>query len=87
MENYYLCPSCNGITKRESNKVTIKSKCDETGKVTRLKIIANADYLAMNLRKKYLKNLLDLRSFTRREQLFLNMAFEQGAKVVFNRLK
>lgn len=85
--NYYLCNKCYGIIERDSNKKEIKSICDETSKDSKLLLIESADKLAETLRKKYLKNLLALDSFKPNERLFLEMAFEQGAKVVFNSLK
>lgn len=85
--NYFLCNKCDGITARDSNKKKIKSMCDETGKDSTLVLIESADKLAVKLRKKYLKNIVDLASFKPIDRTFLEIAFEQGAKIVFNRLK
>ena len=87
MSNWYYCSKCKKITKRESSNKTIKSTCMDTDKRSTLHRIDSADELAVKLRKYFLKNAIDLKSFTRKERLFLNMAFEQGAKVVFNGIK
>ena len=86
MKNYYLCNKCFGITKRESKAKKIKSDCTETNKKATLNRIDSADELAIKLRKEFLKNLIELDSFKPKQITFLEMAFEQGAKVVFNRL-
>jgi hypothetical protein len=85
--NYYYCPKCHAITQRESNAEKIKSMCDETGKTVFITKIKNADDLAIKLRKAFLKNKFNLKSFTPKEKLFLECAFEQGAKVVLNSLR
>jgi thymidylate kinase len=85
--NYYYCSKCHAITKRESKAKKIKSICDATGKKVFITNIKNADELATKLRKAFLKNTFDLKSFKPKERIFLYMAFEQGAKVVFNRLR
>ena len=87
MINYYLCPKCLGIVQRESKAKTIKSMCDETGQDVVLIRIDNVEKLAVKLRKKFLENLIDLSTFNPKDIFFLEMAFEQGAKVVLNRLK
>jgi hypothetical protein len=86
MSNYYYCPACSSITQRESSAKSIKSYCEETSKDTKITLINNADELAVKLRRKYLKNNFDLSSFKPKERIFLEMAFEQGVKVVFNNL-
>lgn len=85
--NLYLCNKCSAIVERESNAKKIKSTCSETGnKKSTLTKIENADKLAVILRKRFLKNILVLDTFTQKEKHFLYMAWEQGAKVVFNRI-
>ena len=85
--NYYYCSKCHAITKRESKAQKIKSMCDTTGKTVFITRIKNADGLAVKLRKAFLKNAVELDSFKPKERMFLEMAFEQGAKVVFNSLR
>lgn len=85
--NYYYCSKCHAITQRDSKAQKIKSMCDITGKTVFITRIKNADKLAEILQKEFLKNQFDLKSFTKKEKLFLKMAFEQGAKVVFNSLR
>lgn len=87
MENYYLCDKCFGITKRSSKAKSIKSDCTEANEKATLTKINSADDLAIELRKEYLSNMFDLDSFKPKQVLFLEQAFEQGAKIVFNRLK
>lgn len=82
--NWYYCSKCNSITQRDSENTRIKSTCKETGARSFLVKIDNADELAIKLRKKFLKNMIDLKSFSRHDRYFLEMTFEQGAKVVFN---
>jgi TRAP-type uncharacterized transport system substrate-binding protein len=85
--NYYYCSKCHTITQRDSKAQKIKSMCDLTGKTVFITRIKNADELAIKLRKVFLKNLIGLNSFKTKEKLFLEMAFEQGAKVVINALR
>jgi hypothetical protein len=85
--NYFFCTKCCGIIQRDSEKKKIKSYCDETCQRSFIVKIGNADDLAVKLRKRYLKNSIDLKSFSLKERIFLKIAFEQGAKVAFNRLK
>ena len=61
--------------------------CDATNKTVFITRIKNADELATKLRKFFLKNAFELNSFKPKERMFLEMAFEQGAKVVFNGLR
>ena len=85
--NWYLCNNCSGIIERDSKAKRIKSTCEESGnKPSILTKIENADKLAPILRKRFLKHIIELKSFTPKERMFLNMAWEQGAKVVFNRI-
>jgi len=85
--NYYYCSKCHAITKRESKAQKIKSTCDTTGKKVFITKIKNADELAIKLRKEFLKNAFELKTFKPKDRMFLEMAFEQGAKVVFNGLR
>ncbi len=85
--NYYYCSECHSITKRESKAQKIKSACDTTGKTVFITRINNADELAIRLRKTFLKNIIDLDSFKPKERMFLEMAFEDGAKIVLNALR
>lgn len=85
--NYYYCSKCHRITQRDSDAKKIKSTCEETGKKGFITKIKNADELATKLRKVFLKNQFDLDSFKPKQRIFLEMAFEQGAKVVFNALE
>ncbi len=85
--NYYYCSQCHAITKRESKAQKIKSMCDTTGKTVFITRIKNADKLAIKLRKTFFKNVFELNSFKPKERMFLERAFEQGAKVVFNGLR
>jgi hypothetical protein len=85
--NIYLCPACFGLVQRESKKKSIKSMCDETGKDAILKKIESVDELAIIMRKQFLPGGVDLSSFKKKEQQFLEKAFEQGVIVTFNRLK
>jgi acetyl-CoA carboxylase beta subunit len=87
MSNYYLCPKCFAISLRDTEKQKIKSFCDETGQSAFMTRIDSADKLAVKFREKYLKNLVDFSSFNWRDKVFLEMAFEQGAKVIFNSLR
>lgn len=86
MNNHYLCPCCSAIVPRESDKNTIVSSCDESGKTVKLRLVKSADELSRILRKRFLKNILELETFTKSDRMFLNMAWEQGAQVVFNRI-
>lgn len=85
--NYYYCSKCHAITQRDSKAQKIKSMCDATGKTVFITRIKNADELAIKLRKAFLKNSFQLESFKPKERVFLEMAFEQGAKVLFNALR
>lgn len=85
--NYYYCPKCFAITTRESSAKKIKSYCDRFYTETFIKRIDSADELAVKFRKEFLKNAFDLGSFKGFERGLLESAFEQGAKVVFNRMK
>jgi hypothetical protein len=84
--NYYYCSQCHTITKRESYAKKIKSTCSETDKTAFLTKIENADQFAIKMRKAFLKNQFELSSFKKKDRMFLEQAFEQGAKVVFNAL-
>lgn len=85
--SYYYCPECSGILKRDNQNSRIKSVCTQTGKKVFITKITDADKFAEKLRKKFLKNMIEINSFPRFEQLFIKQAFEQGAKVVFNSLQ
>lgn len=85
--NWYHCSNCNVITQRDSEKKRIKSTCKVTGKKSTLVKIEDANKLAEKLRKKFLKNIIDLKSFTPKERFFLYMAFEQGSMVTFNGIR
>ena len=85
--NLYYCPKCKTIAQRDSKSKTIKSTCSETGKKSILVKVDDTYLLSVKFRKYFLKNAIDLNSFTKKERLFLNMAFEQGAQVVLNSLK
>lgn len=84
--NYYYCSKCNKLTQRDSDKKKIKSTCDESGESVFIVKVKDADTHAIKLRRQFLKNLFALETFTKKERMFLEMAFEQGAKVVFNSL-
>lgn len=83
-KKYYFCSCCYGIIQRESNKNSIKSYCDNSGKNTRMIKIKGSHWLAKKLRLIFLKNQFELKSFTQKERKFLSMAFEQGVLVTFN---
>lgn len=85
--NWYHCSNCNVITQRDSEKKTIKSICEITGKKSTLVKVENANKLAEKLRKKFLKNIIELKSFSPAERKFLYMAFEQGSMVTFNGIR
>jgi hypothetical protein len=85
--SYYYCSECHAITKRESKAQKIKSNCEATGKKIFITKIKDADELAVKLRKGFLKNAFELKTFKPKERMFLEIAFEQGAKVVFNGLR
>jgi len=61
--------------------------CDQSGEYSFLVIVESADKLAVKLRKVFLKNGIDLSSFSPKERIFLKMTFEQGVKVTFNGLR
>lgn len=82
--NWYHCSNCNVITQRDSEKKRIKSTCEANGAKSTLAKVENANKLAKKLRKQFLKNIIDLKSFTPKERMFLYMAFEQGSMVTFN---
>lgn len=85
--NWYLCNKCSGIIERESNAKRIKSDCVEMGNKPSILTRIDSDYrLAEILRKRFLKNILQLDSFSKREKTFLYLAWQQGAMVVFNRI-
>lgn len=87
MSNWYLCPRCSAIVERDSKAKTIKSVCSEMGnKKVRLTKIVDADKLAPILRKRFFKYIVDVKTFSKKEQMFMRIAWEQGAKVVFNRI-
>lgn len=87
MSNWYLCPNCSAIVEHDSKAKRIKSICSESGnKTVYLYKIETAEKLAKNLRKRFLKNILALDTFSEKDKMFLYMAWEQGAKVVFNRI-
>lgn len=85
--NWYHCTNCNVITQRDSEKKTIKSTCEITGKKSTLVKVENANELATKLRKRFLKNAFDLKSFSPTERKFLEIAFEQGSMVTFNGIR
>ena len=87
MINYYYCNKCHAISQRESKAKKIKSICDETKQTVFITKIKNADELAVKMRKVFLKNAIDLDSFKPKQRMFLELAFEQGVKVVFNSLR
>jgi len=61
--------------------------CNTTGKTVFITRIKSADELAITLRKVFLKNAVELDSFKPKERMLLEAAFEQGAKVVFNKMR
>lgn len=85
--SYYYCSECNGILKRDNEISRFKSVCTQTGKKVFVTKITDVDKFAEKLRKRFLKNMIEINSFSRFEQLFIKQAFEQGAKVVFNGLR
>lgn len=84
--NWYYCNKCSGVILRDLNVKKIKSVCEETGESSIIHRIDCADELTTRLRRKYLKELIEIKSFKPKEMHFINIAFEQGAAVVFNRL-
>ena len=86
MNNNYLCDKCFGIIKRNSSKPTISSYCDETGKDATLTKIKNAEEFAIHLREEFLKYQFELSSFKPKQRQFLEMAFERGAIITYNRI-
>lgn len=82
--NFYYCPKCHAITERESDKVRVRSFCDESGKSVFIQKVVSADSIATKLRRVFLKNNIRLEECTRKEQLLFKMTFEQGAKVAIN---
>lgn len=55
-----------------------------TGKTIFITKVKNGNELAKKLRRYFLKNQFELKSFTKKERMFLEMAFEQGSMVTFN---
>lgn len=64
----------------------MKSFCTEFNRQTTLVRIDSPDKLAKKLRKRFLGNMFALKGFKQVDRMFLEMAFEQGAQVVFNRI-
>lgn len=87
MTNKYKCNLCGKVVSRDSDKKWIKSYCDETNWKTRLIKVEFNYKLVAKLCKKYLPEGIDLTTFSRREKLYLQMAFEQGATVMMNYAK
>ena len=83
-ENKYKCNLCGEIVSRDSNKKWIKSFCEKTGKMTRLIKIEFNDKLVTKLCNEYLPKGRDLSTFDASEKLHLQMAFEQGVRVMMN---
>lgn len=87
MENKYKCNHCKKVVTRDSDKKWIKSDCEETGVTTRLIKIEFNEKLVEKLCKEYLPKGRDLSTFSRKEKLHLEMAFNQGANVMMNYIK
>lgn len=89
-KNVYQCSTCGIITWRDSDKKRIKSHCEEYNKDAFLVRVDEAHILTKSIkemREKYLPNIIGLDSFKKKDQRFLEIAFEAGATVMFNKMK
>lgn len=80
----YQCSQCHRINIRRSNKKQIKSYCDEMQKDGILMRIDDEKKMVEQFRIRHLQAGVDLSSFKPKMRMFLEMAFEQGATVMFN---
>lgn len=85
--NLYFCKDCCSIHVRDSAAKKIKSYCRDNDKDCYLVKIESVHDLAKKLRKRFLNNNINLKSFTPKERQFLHLAFEQGVWVTYNAFK
>ncbi len=86
-QQFYICPSCGKLQLRQSRRKKISSWCDDTREFVEMKKVESPEDAAEVLRALFLNNLIDIKSFTKKNQLFIEMAFSQGAVVMYHSLK
>lgn len=85
--NYYVCPKCCSLHKRKSKAKTVKSYCTQSRQEVKLLRVENAHDLAKMMCNVYLPNNIDVTSFKPKMRMFLEIAYEAGAIVMYNAIK